>query len=153
MFAWVRLVNGVWWPGVIDPEDPMFMQMPNLRIIKLNQIKNQQMRIPIDLSQEDSVNLCTQTEMSAKEVFFSLHSHNQVLPDDQCFSEADFSQAVKELSAQLGLKPEAMAETQETETPQQLVKTTKRTTAISWDNYFMAVAFLSAYVPHMHHYY
>lgn len=140
MFAWVRLVNDVWWPGVIaDTEaSTLCMHMPNLRIMKLNGKVDS--NIPIDISHKDSVHLCAQTEiMSAKEDFFVLHQ-DQVLPEDLCFNQSIFSLAIKELGVQLGLK------TEETETPQQLVKATKRTSAIPWDNYFMAVAFLSAYV-------
>lgn len=137
MLAWVRLVSGLWWPGEVpdtsSEASSTSVHMPNLRIMKLFQKE----MIPIDISQEETVHLLSQTGVSEVDVFFHLH-HEQVVPVDQ--SEA-FSLAVRELGTHLGLKKD-----KEVETPQQLVKTTKRTSAISWDNYFMAVAFLSAYV-------
>jgi hypothetical protein len=145
MFAWVYLANGLWWPGCIQDAQSkasVFVHMPNLRIIKLNSLPESM--IPIDISQEDSVHLLQESAaMTSKENFFHMHQDQQI-PEGQ---SATFSCAVQELAAQLGVVAETPAEetlAAETETPLQLAKTTKRTTAIPWDNYFMAVAFLSA---------
>jgi hypothetical protein len=158
MFAWIRLMNGVWWPGCIadtektDDSSSLYVHMPHLKMMKLNG----KATIPIDISQTDSVDVCRTTEMSGITEFLHLHQ-DQVLPEDQ---SAVFSLAVEELAVQLGLKTVTVTEKKETKTKtytetekvmetvahtaQQLVKTSKRTSAISWDNYFMAVAFLSA---------
>jgi hypothetical protein len=156
MLAWVCLANGLWWPGVFlesETKDSMFVHVPNLKIIKLNDKE----MIPIDISQEDTVTILTASDKADKEAFFHLHL-NQAIPDDQ---GPVFARAVEELAAQLGLEKSATTATTAAtttttavvagkvtgdETHIQSVKTTKRTTAIPWDDYFMAVAFLSAYV-------
>lgn len=141
MSVWVRLDTGLWWPGCISDTPSTFVHMSHLRIVNLNELES----IPVDISDEGSVVTIQSTEnIDAKEKFLQLHC-DQNVPDHLVLS---FSLAMESLAKKLQVCIPASTQKkdsiEEAVVPSQLMKTTKRTSAISWDNYFMAVAFLSA---------
>ena len=137
MIAWIHLTSGLWWPGIVtDTTDDMLSQSPNLRIAKLFDKEI----IAVDISQEECFQSYGESDsFDDIEAFITLH-RDQVTPENQSES---FMKAVKELSGQLEIYANGIKKAAET-SQNQVTRTTKRLSAISWDSYFMAVAFLSA---------
>ena len=138
MFAWVRLANDLWWPGcVLEAEtDAAFTHLPALKIMQLYG----RGIIPIDTSREESVTLWTGSNSEDVTIFLGLHE-NQDISEELC---VDFQHAMKEVASQMSAIAATVMAADGASQQVTLVKTTKRETAIPWDNYFMAVAFLSA---------
>jgi hypothetical protein len=96
--------------------------------------------IPIDTSREESVTLWTGSNIEDVKIFLGLHE-NQDISEELC---VDFQHAMKEVASQMSAIAATVVAADGASQQVTLVKTTKRETAIPWDNYFMAVAFLSA---------
>lgn len=131
--VWILLDNEIWWPGILENERNTFLNgktPSSFRIVSLFGTKE---RIIVDLSRSENILQNT----NCMESFYTAYTE-QIIPENLY---PHFLEAVKELNE---YRPKENDESLSTPSDLSLTRSLKRKDALTWDDYFIAVAFLSA---------
>lgn len=138
--VWVLLENNIWWPGIVENQRNPILNgraLSSLRIVSLFGTKE---RIIVDLSNSEGI---LQYNSSTELDFFSAYTE-QSIPDELRLIFVEAVDSFNEYAPKVDSLSQISPHPPNSNSSMTVSKSLKRKDALTWDDYFIAVAFLSA---------